>query len=81
LKSDGALSQESTQVSVPEVVCGTSIEGDQERLGVLLGVPAICDRDLALLIASWPQLPEHVRSTISTLVKALRRRRPAPHAD
>lgn len=43
----------------------------EERLGVLLGVPSNCDRDLALLTASWSQLPEHVRSTIRTLVLAL----------
>jgi len=75
-KSDGAPSPESTQVTAAQGPCVDPGSSDEERLGVLLGVPAPCDRDLALLIAYWPQLPEQVRSTILTLVTVLRGREP-----
>jgi hypothetical protein len=67
-KSDGAPSPESTQVLAAKGACDGASKSDEERLGVLLGFPENGDRDLVLLIASWPQLPEHVRSAISTLV-------------
>jgi hypothetical protein len=51
--------------------------------GAVLGCSAGCssqrseggilDADLAVLIAAWPTLPEHVRATIRTLVESQRR--------
>lgn len=49
-------------------------EEENGRLGALLGQPAIQDSDLAALVASWEELPDHVRTTIKTVLRAAQTR-------
>jgi hypothetical protein len=57
--------------------CGDATDNEQPRLGALLGPPSVRNPDLALLIASWQKLPEHVRLTIKTVVLASKSAREA----
>ena len=40
------------------------------ELGALLGVLESDHPELAAIISAWPYLPEHIRQTIITLIKA-----------
>jgi len=72
-KSEGAGSEESSQLLAEQGTCGVLGDGGESCLGGLLGVSGIRDPDLATLVASWEKLPEHVRTTIRTVLHAARR--------
>src|SRR5262245_19151358 len=66
-KSEGADSSESTQAIAAEGACFDPNRSDQERLGVLLGVPQHLDPELEFLIV-LVGAHRHVRITIRTIL-------------
>lgn len=71
-KSECTQASDQTQVLDPQEGCGETAQVESARLGAQLGQLAIRDPDLAVLVASWEALPEHVRATIRTILRALR---------
>ncbi len=71
-KSDGDLLPHLAQLLLQQGTCGECAMTDDERHVVQHVAAALRDEDLAALGVSWEEMPEHVRLTIRTLLRASR---------